>query len=221
MTDTIEAPDNPMTVEDLGPEIDQVARTTYRRYGTWIGRDDTAQSLWVWVLTPTRGGGRRRIERYLEQVNDPATRDEGLTRIRLALRAQAAKVGEKEKADQSGYDVADVYWYTPARIADLIPDALDPDYDGGACAGEGDGGGGGKSTRLPEQKSDRLAAVLDVRRVIDRWTRADRAELLLQGDRFRWAVGRVLDELGGEHPRRAVISNERAALIKAAQYGGE
>lgn len=221
MSDTVEAPPALLTINDLGPEIDAVARTTFRRYGWWLGRQDTSQSLWEWVLTPGKGGGKKAIERFLAVANDPDRRDEGLTRIRLALRAQASKVGEREKADQSGYDVSDVYYFTPSKVAELLPDALDPDYDGGASPSASENVGGSAGSRLPEEKSDRLVAVLDVRRVISRWSPADRADLTELGDRFGYAVARVLDELGGEHPRRALINNERAARLAAAQYGGE
>ena len=208
----------PVTIEELGPVVDSVAGQILRRYRWFSSREDIRQHLWVWMLTPGKGrkAGKPKVEKWLAAaVDDPNE----FIRIRLALRAVATEFCEQEKADQSGYSVEDVAWYTPAKIAQLVPDALDPTYDGGAVQGTSEDGTGGKGTSLPEQQSDRLAAVMDVRRVIDRWSSAERGALYDLGDTFDYAVARVLDELGGEHPRRLVMSNAQAQALTNRDSG--
>lgn len=97
--------------------IPRAAAPVYRRYKTWVHADDVRQQLWLWVMEH-----RDTTTRLLD------TSDGYLVR---RLRDVAERYARREKAARSGYRPDDEYFYTLPQIANLLPDALDPEVHGG------------------------------------------------------------------------------------------
>lgn len=197
----LEEPAEPRTIESLAPEVEAVAGRVLKNYRRWTTREDIRQELWLFLLTPS--ADQRRVVRDLAKAD---TDPRWMRSVVLKLRAVATTYGEAEKAAASGYHPDDVYWYSPAQVARLLPDALDPEWDAVSYGGDNVGGAG---SGLPEARSDKNAAVADVRRAIAGWTPAELADLWELDQRFTDAVRRIVQVLGGEKATRVWLSAAR------------
>lgn len=186
----------PLTFEDvLMKYTAHAARYLARRYFMLkLEVEDVAQDLRVWVLSE----GKERVERWL--ASDP----QQTTRCYRELLDQGIRAYEKEKAQQAGYEVFDVYWYSAPIVAAAMRDVINPDW-----------------IEPYGRIGDRTALILDIRRVMttELYEYFDNAE----EDDPNWDsnIAKVVALLGGSfrpHQRRA-ISNAKAQFITVEQGG--
>ncbi|MGZ4556810.1 MAG: hypothetical protein ACXVXZ_13885 [Mycobacteriaceae bacterium] len=162
----------------------------YRHWGVDVA--DVQQELWLWLY----GVGEVKVQRWLG--NSP----QQTTRINRSLWHQGSKYCEQEKAARVGYEVDDVQWYSESLVEGLLPLAQDPTFDGTPeKQGEPDAGGG-RSNKLPEERSDLLTMVIDIRKA------AEKVD--------SWDVQAIVDYLGGNRPfvgRRRPMSNAQCQAV--------
>lgn len=155
-------------IENHWDLVNEVATVVRSRYSGYVQVADLRQECAVWWYSK----GQRHLPAYLE--------DEGLSRLRVALRRICEAYARSEKAHTDGYEPRDQYRYSPREVLDLIPVALDPDgmpergyaHDGDAPTAKGNLAEGG----------DLLAALVDVRRALDALTEDDLHFLTLADD---------------------------------------
>lgn len=190
-----------LTVED---RIPTVAAQVASRYQQFVDRGDVEQELHLYAVGP----GKKHLDKLVADGDE--------FRIQRALFGAAKQFCEREKAAQSGYSFEDVAWYSPLKLADLIPLALDPKWDG--LTGEGDESAAYGSTDGREGGT-LLAMVADVRRVVFRPggylpKTADaydpETELGLEN------LERLADLLGGDYPEAPGYGRGRRAISNAA-----
>src|SRR6266480_3745572 len=93
--------------------VDEAARTIAksRRWRRWVEYDDVMMEMWVWVY------------------GHPAKTNALVTGDRWWLVRRLRTVGERfarrEKAARTGYLPGDEYFYSPAQVRALLPDAMD------------------------------------------------------------------------------------------------
>lgn len=191
----------PRTIQSLTPEIEQTAGSVLKRYRRWTTREDLRQELWLFLLADT--ADQRRLVRDLKKAD---TDRRWMRSVMLKLRAVAVTYAEAEKAAASGYHPDDVFWYSPSKVATLLVDALDPEW-AAESSGVGESSIGGSG--LPEARSDRNAAVADIRKAIAGWSPAEIADLWELDHRFTDALNRIVSVLGGQHPHRVWVDSVR------------
>lgn len=89
------------------------ASPIYRRYRQYVHVDDLRQECWLWVLEH-----KRRAVELLDRSEAYLIR---------RLRTVAERYARKQKAARCGYSPDDEAYYSISRIAELLPDALDPE----------------------------------------------------------------------------------------------
>lgn len=184
-----EAPPEPV---DLPVLIRATARRVHPRYAGYLTVDDLEQHLWVYSQS--------------RDVTREAERGEA-ARVAMSLRGAAVQCCEAEKAEQSGYRLQDVAWYSAEIVDRLLPMALDPYFDGTEPGGTDDGGRGGAAN----DRANLLVQVLDVRGA---------------ARKVGWDTDRIVTALGGVFPsapgyRRRAVSNAVAVAATRRQDGGE
>lgn len=199
-----------MTVEQSPEDVEllkmvsHVAKAGAARYADWVDHSDVYQDLWIYAFTSNR---KQLLKWQLAGEK---------FRLMRALFGAVKQYAETEKAAQSGYEFADVAWYSPDKLADLIPLALNREWDG--MTGDEAEEGMPESQTLGREGGNLLAMVCDIRRVIDKeparyggWEK-DTAN----GDaNLEW----LADRLGGEFPEAPGYSRGRSkALRQAAEY---
>lgn len=125
----------------------------YKRYSAYgVSFDDVTQevNLWLW------GSGKKKVEKWL------SLEPQRTTRIYMSLLEAARKYGEAEKAASLGYEVDDLYWYTPAMVETLMPYAKKADWAGETNHAEATG----RNPKPLHERGDFLAMVMDVRRAL-------------------------------------------------------
>lgn len=198
-----------LTIED---RIPQVAAQTAAKYSRYVDREDVEQELRFYAL----GDGKRALEKFTESGDE--------FRVQRALYGAARQYAEREKAAKSGYSFDDVAWYSPLKLADLIPLALDGGWDG--LVGEGEENSAYGSTDGKEGGT-LLAMVADVRiplyRSGVRWQPSDFDPSTDDGlKNLEW----LADQLGGEFPEapgyrrghRKAMSNAASQAALAANW---
>lgn len=196
---------------DLLEEIGFVTSRLHRGFMRYVDRDDLHQeiALYAW------GEGKREVARLIE-------RDDG-QRLRLLLYGAGRQYAEREKAYRSGYSFADIAWYTPETLRDLVPLALDPDFDGLTGDHDEPNVGGGKQSAGSESGT-LLAMIADTRRALEACPaeRHDLSSLDETSDEYTLALTQLAEYLGGPfpeapgyRPRRRVVNNSTAASLVA------
>lgn len=178
---------------DLTKVINHVGRAASRRYADWVDPEDVTQELHVYAL------GFPDMFQKWEQAGETM-------RTFRTLYGVAKQYCENEKAQKSGYDFSDIAWYAPTTLADLVPLALNPLWDGLASDPTEPG--------MPRAKSDGssgnslMTMVLDVRRVLDqekpRYGGWD-IDTVHGEENLTW----LADKLGGEYPDAPGYSRTR------------
>lgn len=105
MTDVV----NNSRVAGLVATATKTVYRRYRRYTTW---NDISQEQWLWLCSNPAHA--------LDML------DVSETQLWAKLRAVAERYARKEKAAKAGYREEDEYFYSIVRIAELLPDAMDP-----------------------------------------------------------------------------------------------
>lgn len=92
--------------------VNVAVKPIYRRYRRIVHMDDLRQECWLWAVEH-RGWTRQAL----------TVSDAYLVR---RLRGVAERYARKEKAARGGYSADDEMYYSTATIANLLPEALDP-----------------------------------------------------------------------------------------------
>lgn len=202
--DTDEAPGAPVwSMQEL---VDEVTASAMKRFHRYITYDDLQQELWTYIY----GTGRGALGRF-------AKADE-TSRIKAALAGAARQYYEVEKAAQTGYGWADIAWYSPASLADLVPLALDPEWD--TITGAIDNNGLNRVSD-PAEGNTMLAMVCDIRRVLGSRTGWPVSEFDPETEDGYQRLATLADQLGGQFPnspgyqrgRRQIVSNAQARAV--------
>ena len=179
---------------DVDLKINVIANRTAKTYPTWTTPNDIRQELHLYI----RDGGKKHIQKAIENGDH--------YRVDKLLYGAAKRYAETEKAARSGYSFEDVAWYSPEKLADLVPLAVDPGWDG--LTGEGDETSGRGSVDGREGGT-LLAMIADIRRFVpagdsrsfDPLTEAGLANLC-------W----LAERLGGEFPESPGYGRGRRAV---------
>ena len=191
-----------LTITDLIDRAPLVAGRTQARFARFCSRDDVESEVKVYIL----GEGRSPLEKML--ADDTG----GEFRAMRALFGVARQFCEREKAVKSGYSFEDVAWYSPAKLVDLLPLALNAGWDG--ITGEGDETASFGSTDGREGGT-LLAMVADIRRALGNvnWQLKDFDPETENGQfNLEW----LADRLGGEWPEAPGYGRGRRAISNAA-----
>ena len=196
------------TYSDMELFVTRAANWTARRYGQYgVEADDVAQEIRIWLIR----GGEKKVRKWLRSSPQQTTR------IYLSMLDIARGYAEREKAEQSGYHVEDVTWYSIPLITDLLTYAFDPTFTGEAS--ESEQTTYTKSRKPPQEGNNLLVMVIDIRSALDRcapWVRA----ALRRNQNEPEALQILLQELGGSRPyigQRHVISNAHAQYLTKDQ----
>lgn len=195
--------------------VRHAAKLISGRYSRWVDQEDVLQEVWLYAL----GDGAKHIQTWREKNE--------MHRVRLALAGAAKQFCEQEKAQKSGYHFEDVAWYSPEILADLVPLALDPHYDG--ITGEtGDQSSRRKQTDGREGGT-LMAMIADTRKALEKvGDSLDPADYVLETEEGTERLVNLADFLGGEFPnspgyqrgKRKVMSNA-AAQVEIRRGAGE
>lgn len=188
-----------LTIED---RIPIVAAQVASRYHRFVDKDDVAQELRVYAM----GEGKPHLDKFVSEGEE--------FRVQRALYGAGKQYAEREKAAQSGYSFEDVAWYSPEKLADLIPLALSDGWEG--LTGQGDETAGYGSTDGREGGT-LLAMVADVRRAISR-SGLPRHTASYDPDTELGTsnLQALADQLGGEFPDAPGYGRGRRAMSNAA-----
>ena len=105
-------------LEEYKDMVRQLAALFGRRYDM-VDQRDIQQELWLWFITHKR--------KYTEwSALEQKDRD---NLIAKSLRNAAIKYCEKEKASSIGYDITDVYYYSPSVIEAYLPTIITGSYE--------------------------------------------------------------------------------------------
>lgn len=185
----------PTKLFDIDNEITHTARHAAARYAGFADADDFRQEMHLYRLT----AGKKHIEKWL--------RDGDYYRVRKALHGVVKRYGEEQKALASGYSYSDIAWYSPEKLADLVPLALDSQWDG--LTGEsGDGERRGKTDG--REGGTLLAMIADVRSVLPPDVLPGDYDPLTEAGLERLRV--LSERLGGESPSDAAPGYRRRAM---------
>lgn len=183
------------TFEDVAVAfVRKAANYLGHRYRLWgVDPDDMSQEIAVWLY----GKGEPKVRKWL--ANEP----QQTTRIYRTMLDVGQRLAEREKAERVGYQVDDVWWYSPSTIEGLMPLVLDPTF-----------------TQQNEHVGELITMVIDIRRVMKpddfEWFTDNDSDHADHSERVR----ALIDRLGGQRPfigRRKVLSNSQANAITAEQ----
>ena len=136
-----------MELSKITPWIDQAATFTYRAYASWVSLPDVKARLWLWTIE-----NEQRVDDYLSQPD-------GERIIRSILSKEARNYAVKERAMSTGFDPADLTWYSVTMIRKILPDVFDyEDWQSFESGGDGRG-----SKPVANATGDRLAYILDIK----------------------------------------------------------
>ena len=196
------------TFSDMEIFVTKAANWTARRYSDYgVEFDDVAQEIRMWIFA----GGEKKIRKWLKSSPQQTTR------IYLSMLDVARGYAEKQKADQSGYKIEDVQWYSIPLLIDLLPMAFDPTFTGESNTDENNTYTKGR--RPPQEGNNLLVMVIDVRAALEQaapWVRS----ALRRNPQEPEALSQLLSELGGSRPhigQRHAISNAHAQYITREQ----
>lgn len=95
-----------------------VATSIYRRFSTYVEKEDVLQECYLWAI-----GRGRQLD---DLLNDPNSFQRVINEKRIAwqMRRAAERFARKEKATKSGYKIGDEAFYDTATLAQLLPHAI-------------------------------------------------------------------------------------------------
>jgi RNA polymerase sigma factor (sigma-70 family) len=99
----------------LADIVPSVASVVYRRYRGYVEREDLIQECYLWATS--------RNDSLEEQLNEenPLRKVANEKRIAWQMKRHAERYARKEKANKSGYKIADEAFYDTATLAQLLP----------------------------------------------------------------------------------------------------
>lgn len=200
--------------EDVFMIASYSVRGVANRYRGFVEYDDLVQVVMQYAWKKAD-----KVEEYLLR-EDEIGRRKGSKALSVLLRRKAERHARKEKAEASGYDIWDEFFYTPALVENLIR-VMHLGYSSAGTVMTLEGGGGKRSRNLPNEGGNIIAMVADVSRALDvleprlryileaRYGQgetlqaiADDLELSVQriDQLSRSAMRKVIEFLGGESP---------------------
>jgi DNA-directed RNA polymerase specialized sigma24 family protein len=173
----------PELLEVLRPSATRVARDVGHKFKGYVQAEAVYRELVEWAF--------RNSERIAELVQDG--RPYGRRSLESMLDRVARGIAWRAKADQLGFSVHDLYWYSRASVQELLPMAFD--YDDWTAQGHwfsrsGRGHAGGDPAAL----NNLVAQLCDVKAAFFAASQADQRLLYL-----RFVAGVSPDELANEH----------------------
>ena len=144
-------------IYDLVPSV---ANTIYRRYKSYVEKDDIKQECMAWAMTRANDHNVDLMEPIEER------RKHNEQRIAYQMRRVAERYARKEKASRSGYQTTDEAYYESAGIGQLLPFVIASVIDGTVLEQVQqmvqDGQPKGKSS--PAEGGNLLATLIDIKR---------------------------------------------------------
>lgn len=136
----------------LTPHVNLAARYVSRSYSQ-VTYPDVAAVIWLWILE-----NEAKVDEYVE-------RPDGARILRSIFIKEARKYATKERATMIGQPVDDVQWYTPNAIRAILPDVFDHSNWQSFNSLQGDGR---RATPIANATGDRIAAIIDVKKAVDK-----------------------------------------------------
>lgn len=202
------------------------ARPIARRFHTWVEFDDLKQAACEYALKR-----EDKVLEYLYEYDcelmshvrriDRDTRRQGETAMITFLRRHCERVARKEKADRTGYNIEDEYFYRVTMIENLIKVWGHGDYDMAGQVLDPSDMGGKRGKKLASEGNDLLAMMADVdaamkrldprdrRVIVDKFVHEDKTSVIAEREgvspqRIDQLVSRgvkqVVNYLGGWNP---------------------
>lgn len=199
---------------DIDKEIMRLCRKAaveiHGRYRDYTEFGDVYQEVVLYSLDK----GKVKLHRWATKEDQ----QDGWRRLYLDLKTVAKAYCENEKAVKCGYSFDDIMWYRPAHLQQLIPIALDPEFDGLVGSVPEPTGSRQRHTGKNEGNS-LLAMICDVRWALARMESAPPDDL--NSDEGEAFCIEMADLLGGDFPGspakgrgRRVMSNAESAAVQ-------
>lgn len=143
----------------------------------------------------------------------------GENKLRNACKQRCLTIVARERRKRSMLQSGDLFYYTPASVAEILPDIFDPD-DWSTSTSTGDVDAGVKGPSRPSEGNNRLAAIVDVRSAYFSLPQSDRILLAdaFQGGGLSFEVLAVTHNCHERTIRRRV---DRAVEKIVERLGGE
>lgn len=207
------------TVTDINPAIfdivPSIARVVHNQYQMYTERDDIKQECMQWALT--------RAEYINEQlsVEDTNERRHNEQKIAWQMKRVAERYARKEKANKSGYQLADEAYYQTGTLGQLLPFVIASVIDGTVLeqAQEMIRDGQPKGSSSPAEGGNLLAMLIDIKKCYQQLSQEDQMILSL-----RYYENLKLEEIGEIlecHHSTADRRCERAMRELNSKLGGQ
>jgi DNA-directed RNA polymerase specialized sigma24 family protein len=144
-------------IYDLVPSV---ANTIYRRYKSYVEKDDIKQECMAWAMTRAND---HNVD-LMEPIEERRRHNE--QRIAYQMRRVAERYARKEKAVKSGYQTIDEVYYESFTLGQLLPFVIASVIDGKVLEQVQqmiqDGQPKGKSS--PSEGGNLLASLIDIKK---------------------------------------------------------
>lgn len=144
-------------IYDLVPSV---ANTIYRRYKSYVEKDDIKQECMAWAMTRANDHNVDLMEPIEER------RKHNEQRIAWQMRRVAERYARKEKAVKSGYNTTDEVYYESFTLGQLLPFVIASVIDGTVLEQVQqmiqDGQPKGRSS--PSEGGNLLASLIDIKK---------------------------------------------------------
>lgn len=141
-----------MDLTRITPHVNLAARYISRSYSQ-VTYPDVAAVIWLWVIE-----NESKVEGYI-------ARPDGVRILRSIFVKEARKYATKERAVMTGLPIEDTQWYTPNAIRAILPDVFDHANWQSFNSLQGDGR---RATPMANATGDRVAALVDVKKAVDK-----------------------------------------------------
>ncbi len=144
-------------IYDLVPSV---ANTIYRRYKSYVEKDDIKQECMAWAMTRAND---HNVD-LMEPIEERRRHNE--QRIAYQMRRVAERYARKEKAAKSGYNTTDEVYYESFTLGQLLPFVIASIIDGTVLEQVQqmiqDGQPKGRSS--PSEGGNLLASLIDIKK---------------------------------------------------------
>jgi DNA-directed RNA polymerase specialized sigma24 family protein len=144
-------------IYDLVPSV---ANTIYRRYKSYVEKDDIKQECMAWAMTRAND---HNVD-LMEPIEERRRHNE--QRIAYQMRRVAERYARKEKAAKSGYNTTDEVYYESFTLGQILPFVIASVIDGTVLEQVQqmiqDGQPKGKSS--PSEGGNLLASLIDIKK---------------------------------------------------------
>lgn len=192
-------------IDEFSPMVFQIAKEYARKY-PMVDPFDIQQECWLWFVSHPN---KLRDWKKLEDQKD-ATR-----LFARSLRNAAHDYCVKEKANVSGYETEDNFWYSKQLIKILLPAAISNDWKRVEKLSSEV-----RSAKSPSESGDWMAHAADVRKAFQKLN--DKDQVLVFNFYVKDTEGEVLHEKFGEEKTsaNATMMQANRALNKMVKHLG-